>query len=318
MASPPPPPPAAEPGPADPARLELKAMGLLVLLLVLVGSSLAYILYARGVFEPTQRLVLIADDSEGVRAGMDLTFSGFPIGRVRSTALAHDGKVRIEIDVARKDAGWLRSSSVFTMEKGLVGDTRLRAFSNVLADPPLPDGAERVVLRGDASAEIPRLLSTVRALTENLERMTGAEAPLNATLGNLQSLSGTLKGPYGGLAVALGSEANARKLLTTLDRTNQLLLKADQQVFGAQGLVRDTQASVVQLNALLGELRGSLRRMDAVLADAQVIAGNTRAASTDLGALRAQVETSLRRVESLVNEIHRKWPLSRDTEIRLP
>ena len=32
----------------------------------------------RGAFEPTQRLVLIADDSEGVSVGMDMTFSAFP------------------------------------------------------------------------------------------------------------------------------------------------------------------------------------------------------------------------------------------------
>ena len=57
--------------------------------------------------------------------------------------LAEDGKARILIDVPSKDARWLRSSSVFTMERGLVGDTRIRAYSGVLTDPPLPDGAER-------------------------------------------------------------------------------------------------------------------------------------------------------------------------------
>jgi phospholipid/cholesterol/gamma-HCH transport system substrate-binding protein len=34
--------------------------------------------------------------------------------------------------------------------------------------------------------------------------------------------------------------------------------------------------------------------------------------------LRAQVDASLRKVESLVNEINRKWPFARDTEIKLP
>jgi phospholipid/cholesterol/gamma-HCH transport system substrate-binding protein len=30
------------------------------------------------------------------------------------------------------------------------------------------------------------------------------------------------------------------------------------------------------------------------------------------------VEGSLRKVESLVNEINRKWPFARDTELKLP
>ena len=41
-------------------------------------------------------------------------------------------------------------------------------------------------------------------------------------------------------------------------------------------------------------------------------------ATVDLGALRTEVEASLRKVEALVNEVNRKWPFARDTEIKLP
>jgi phospholipid/cholesterol/gamma-HCH transport system substrate-binding protein len=34
--------------------------------------------------------------------------------------------------------------------------------------------------------------------------------------------------------------------------------------------------------------------------------------------LRAEVEGSLRKVDHLVNEINRKWPFARDTELKLP
>jgi phospholipid/cholesterol/gamma-HCH transport system substrate-binding protein len=63
-------------------NLEVKAALLLLLLLILVVGSALYVMYARGVFESTQQLVLVADDSEGVIVGMDLTFAGFPIGKV--------------------------------------------------------------------------------------------------------------------------------------------------------------------------------------------------------------------------------------------
>jgi len=43
-----------------------------------------------------------------------------------------------------------------------------------------------------------------------------------------------------------------------------------------------------------------------------------RAASTDLGTLRAEVEASLRKISQLTEEINRKWPFARDTEIKLP
>lgn len=319
-----PPLPASAPPPAV-AHLELKATLLLLFMLALVLGSVAYVLYARGVFEPTQQLVLVADDSEGVVVGMDLTFSGFPIGRVRRIELADDGNARILIDVPRKDAHWLRQSSVFTLVRGLVGTTNIRAYSGVLTDPPLPDGAERTVLRGDTNAEIPRLVASAREVLDNLSALTAKDAPLGSSLAGVQALTDKLNGPGGALGVLLGSEANTQKLLAALDHTNVLLTrldgmaaKADTQVFGENGVMPETRATIVQLNAMLGEARSSLKKVDAVLVEAQAVGANAREATTDLGPLRAEVEANLRKVEGLVNEINRKWPFARDTELKLP
>lgn len=280
-----------------PPNVEAKVVLLLILMAVLMLGSLVYVMYARGVFESSQRLVLIADDSEGVTVGMDLTFAGFPIGRVQRVELADDGKVRIVVDVTLTDAKWLRTSSVFTMERSVVGGVHLHAFSGTLTDPPLPDGAVRTVLSGDAAAQIPQLVSSVRALVENLQNMTKADSSLNKSLDNVQNVTQNLNGPYGALGLALGSEANAKKVIATLD---------------------ESQAAMAQVNAILRDVRASLKNVDAVLAEAQAVGANARVATTDLGALREQVEMNLRKVEHLVNEINRKWPLARDTELKLP
>jgi phospholipid/cholesterol/gamma-HCH transport system substrate-binding protein len=280
-----------------PRNLEFKVALLLVLMVVLAFGSLAYVMYARGVFENTQRVILVADDSEGVIVGMDLTFSGFPIGRVRRVELADDGKAHIVIEVPRQDAKWLRTSSVFTMVRSIVGSTHLHVYTGVLTDPPLPDGAVRTALIGDATAEIPQLVNTVRTLVENLQNMTKPDSSLNMSLENLQTVTQNLKGPYGALGVALGSDAHAKKVITTLDQS---------------------QAAMIQVNAILGDVRTSLKSVDAVLAEAQAVGANARVATTDLGALREQVEMNLRKVEHLVDEINRKWPLARDTELKLP
>ena len=323
--------------PASPIKhVEFKAALLLVFTAVLVLGFLAYVLVARGVFENTQSLVLTTDNSEGVQVGMDLTFSGFPIGRVQKIVLDDQGKVRILIDISAKDAKWLRTSSIFTMERGVVGDTRIRAFTGVLTDPPLPDAAERTVLRGDSSSEVPRLVATARALLENLERMSGEQSSLNASIGNMQTITGTISasmtGKYGVMGTLFGSEANAKKLVDALDTTNAILSKADKRVFGDKGLMDETQATVAQLTALLMDSRNTLKRVDAVLAEAQGVAveargvaseargvaSNVRVATTDLSLLRAEVDTSLRRINNLVEEINRKWPFKRESEIMLP
>ncbi|EER60694.1 Mammalian cell entry related domain protein [Acidovorax delafieldii 2AN] len=310
------------------AYLQIKAAALLLFTLALIVGSGLYLLYARGAFEPTQTLVLTADDSEGVVVGMDMTFSGFPIGRVRRIELSEDGNARIVVDVPLKDAHWLRQSSVFTLVRGVVGGTNIRAYSGMLSDPILPAGAVRPVLRGDATAEIPQLMASARELLGNLNALTAEDAALGRSLGQARELTERLNGPGGALGVLMGNEADARKIVATLDRTNALLARldgmvarADRQVFGQDGkdaLVPEVRATVVQLNSLLAEARGSLRKVDAVLVEAQAIGANTREATTDLGALRAEVESNLRKVEGLVNEINRKWPFARNTELQLP
>ncbi len=327
--------PPVERPPADSppvAHLDLKARMLLWCVLLLIGASAAYVLYARGAFESKQTLVLVADNSEGVVVGMDLTFAGFPIGRIGRIELSDEGNARIVVDVATKDAHWLRESSVFTMESGLVGAPKIRAFSGVLTDPPLKDGAERKLLSGDAAAEIPRLMAGARDLLANLTAMTASDAPLNNTLRNVQTTTENLNSPRGALGVIMGEEKESNKIGATLDRANALMarldglvrrtdglaVKADTQVFGDNGVMKDAQATVVQLNGLLAEARNSLKKVDALLQEAQGIATNTREATTDLGSLRAEVEASLRKVEQLVNEVNRKWPFARDTEIKLP
>jgi phospholipid/cholesterol/gamma-HCH transport system substrate-binding protein len=307
------------------ANVGFKAGLLLAALVLLVAASVVFLLYARGVFEPTQRLTLVADDSEGVVIGMDLTFAGFPIGRVHAVELADDGKARVHIDVPRKDARWLKQSSVFTLVRSLVGGTALRAYSGILTDPPLADGAVRTVLRGDSTEEIPKLVAAAKELLVNLTTLTAENSELAQTLANLNAASARLNGQRGVLGMLFGNERDAQRVVTTLERTNALLArldgmtaKADTQLFGERGVLPEVREAVVQLRGLLNETGASLKKVDAILADAQTIAGNAKDATQDLGALRTEVETNLRKIEQMVNELNRKWPFARAVEIKLP
>ena len=320
-------------------NLDLKARLMLLAVLLLILASFGYVLYARGFFERTQTLFLIGDHAEGVVVGMDLTFAGFPIGRVARIELSEEGNARIAVEVPVDDSRWLRTSSVFTMESGLVGPPKLRAYSGVLSDPPLPEGAERKLLAGDAFAEVQKLMSSIRDLVANLTSLTDGDSALSASLLALRDTTERLNGPRGALGVLLGDETESRKILATLDHANQLMnrldglarnadrltlrldrmaQKADTQVFADGGVMPEVRQALRQTNILLADARGSLRRVDAVLVDAQAISGQARAATVDLGALRAEVEASLRKVEQLVDEVNRKWPFKSEPEIRLP
>lgn len=320
-------------------NLEFKVGLLLAGTVVLALAFLLYVLYARGVFEPTQELILVADDAEGVSIGMPLSFSGFPIGQVNRLDLTEAGKVRIHVAVPIKDARWLRTTSVFTLEKGLVGGAKIRAFSANLKDPPLPAGAQRQLLTGDATQDIPVIMAKVKAILANVEAMTAADSSINRTLAHADTITGRMAGEYGVLEGVLGGPDKARKIVEALDRANgllahldsvslkvdQVLGKADQRVFGQGGVMDGVDQSLARVNAIFGDVRDSLRKADAILKEAQGAAANVNAitadvkgATTDLAVLRTEVDDSLRKVNHLINEINRKWPFARDVELRLP
>ena len=315
-----------------PRNIGVKVGALLAVSIVIALGFIAYVLDSRGVFDQTQRMYLIADNAEGISVGTDLTFSGFPIGKVRRITLRDDGKVRISVRVPVSETKWLRESSVFVIDVPLVGAAKLRAFTANLQDPPLADRAERPVLRGDTTEEIPRMVASLRAVLDNLDQMTDSGSSLQESIKNVRTVTERMAGKYGVLGGLMGSEDNAKKVIASIDRANALLAslggvslkldsvlsKTDQRVFGQGGVIDETQKAVVQANAILGDVRESLKKVDALLADAQAVGANAKAATADLGTLRAEVEASLRKVTSLIEEINRKWPFGRDTQLKLP
>lgn len=299
-------------------NVERKAIILIVLTVGMIAAFVTYVMAARGLFEETQPLTLVTENSEGVYPGMDLTFSGFPIGRVRRVDLADDGKVRVHIEVSQDDARWLRTSSIFTYERGIVGEAHLRVFSALLDDPPLPPGAERPLLRGDVGEQLPQVLANARILIENLAELTRQGSPLANSLANVETVTGRMQGKHGMLGAVLGTDEEAQKLTAALDHLNHLLAQTDERLFAKGGLADDSQATLTELHGLLTDARNSLKRADAILADVQAISGEARSASTDLGALRAEVEINLRKAGQLIDEINSKWPFSHKTEISPP
>lgn len=312
-------------------NLEFKVGLLLALTLLLAVSFLVYALYARGAFERSQRLTLVTENAEGVEAGMLMTYAGFPVGRVKRMDLTEAGQVRIEMAVPVKDAKWLRETSVFTLEKSLVGGAKIRAFSTDLKAPPLPDGAERPLYAGDATKDLPEIMAEVKAILANVKDMTKGDSSINQSLANVKVVTERMAGKYGVLGGVLEQE-NAAKVVQAIDHANTLLTtvngvslkadgmlaKADQRVFGTDGVMDEAQKAVTQINGILGDVRESLKKADAILANGQAISADVKEATVDVAALRAEVDDSLTKVNHLINEINRKWPFARDVEVKLP
>lgn len=320
-------------------HLKLKTGLLLATFPVLLGGLVLYALYARGVFEPTRSVVLISRDAEGLGVGVPVTFSGFPIGEIKRIRLSDEGLVRIELGILEKDARWLRNSSTFSFEKQLLGKQKIRVASPRMADPPLlPDATARLEIE-DATQGIPELVNGAKAIVDDLRQLTRPGSHLTLMLADLRAVAGRLNGDYGVLEGLTGSPERARdmldasrrinRLVTSLDRVSvridAMLAHSDRKVLGDGGLVDAARQSTEQVNAILGQVRESLKRADDVLANAQtastnakVLSENLKDSSIDLGRLRAEVDDSVQKVNRMLVEINRKWPLARDSRVRLP
>jgi phospholipid/cholesterol/gamma-HCH transport system substrate-binding protein len=320
-------------------HLDFKVGLLLAVTLFLALTFILFAMHARGVFSPTQSLILVAENAEGVNVGMKMTFSGFPIAQIKRMILVEDGKVRLELEVPSKDARWLRESSIFTLERSLLGGAKLRAYSTNFNDPPLPDGAERDLLIGDALEEINGIIQRVRGISANLEDMTTADSSLNRSLKNVDVITQRMTGSDGVLGGLLGDPEHSRKVIGAIDRANTLLTsmngvslrldgmlsQADRQLFSDKGVMPEAQRAMQELNRLLGETRGALAQADTILREAQTTVRNVNAitqdvkgATADLDALREDVDTSVRQIDQLIDDINRILPFSRDAEISLP
>ena len=308
-------------------------IGLTALLLV---GAIVFILHARGAFESSQRLTLITDDSEGATVGMSLTFAGFQLGRVTRIRLGEDGNAHIEVDIPQSEAHWLKVSSVFTLERNLLGGTKLKAYSGILEDPLLPDGAVRPLLRGDATADIPKVAGTARELLENLQTLTGSNSPLVRSLEAIEVASQRLASDRGALAVLMGNTQGADQLQEAIGDLQQLIAATNQKVLGLQpsstnggstasasivgpadaptSTLESVNKTLQATEATLRKAQESLTKLDAVLDDTKAITRNVRAASQDLELLRYEVEASLRTADELMRDVQRVWPLSQDPE----
>ena len=300
--------------------------------LLLAGAFLVYLLHARGFFEGTFHLQLAAASADGVAPGVPIVFSGIEIGRVTTLGLNEEGGIIIHATFFQRNAKWLKENSTFTLDKPIVGGAKIRVDSPDLDAPALPDNATVLLLTSDISKELPALVERVKAVLDNVEHLTRKDGEINATLANLQTVTGRMTGEYGMLESILGSPEKARAVTDSLDKTRALIsrldslalkvdgmaAKADQWLFAPDGVAEQTDASLVQIRLMLNDAQSSLKKADAMMTNAVAISADVKEGTQDIATLRAEIDDAVSKANALVNKINRIWPFASDPEVKLP
>ena len=308
-------------------------VGLFAAASLLLGALfVVYLLHARGFFEKTYRLQLAASSADGVAPGVPLAFSGIEIGSVTTLGLNDYGGIVIQVELRERNAKWLRQDSTFTLDKPLVGGAKIRVDSFNPDAPALPDNSTMLLLTSDISKEIPVLVERVKAILANVEHLTRKDGEINATLANVQTVTGRMTGEYGMLEGVLGSPEKARAVTDSLDKTRALITrldglalkmdgmaaKTDQWLFAKNGMADLSRESLAQVKLMLDDAQSSLKKADAIMANAVEISANVKDGTQDIAKLRAEIDDAVRQANALITEINKKWPFARNPEVKLP
>lgn len=266
---------------------------------VMIVASIGYVAYKKGVFAKEHTYTLSSKSGENLTVGMPVVFSGFKIGRVDSLELNQAGLVVIKIKVPDQHIRWIRSDSVFILEKPLIGAARIYVATANLDAPALPEGAVPNILEAndinDAVKSIKPILEKIGGITHHVE-----------------ALAASLADPDGDLTRILSNTRKATKQADgILRKVDALAAKTDEQIYGSQGVL-------VQTRAILGDLTDKLRKLDPALENIHKISTDTADATSDLRLLRRDIDRAVHDINSLLNDIDRLIPLKKETQLKLP
>ena len=219
-------------------------VGLFVLMALAVFLGMVYALGARArLFEA--RYTIHADFTEvgGLTEGATVRLAGVQIGRVSGVHLpaAPGGKVRVDLNIARRYADRVRKNSVARIEtQGLLGDKIVEISVGTVATPPLgpgealaaqdPTEIARVISEGAETArEVGALVASLRRTADSLDR-SGLVDKLGRAADQLE------RGP-GWAHALLYEEPVALRRLNQLIATTQGLLDRVGEGQGAAGVL---------------------------------------------------------------------------------
>ncbi len=233
-----------------PYRKMLISVGIFVVLTALIlVVGFGYIIQKKGIFEKKFHYTLIASSGADLIEGMPMLYSGFEIGVVTKLTLAEDGRVEVVIEVPKHQLRWIRRSTLFNLNKPLIGSAAIEIESPMLDDEPLDYTSRRQLITIDGVneliAKVQPVLDDLQGILSNINHMTDQQADLALILKNVELIT---------------SKISKTKAVTSLDAimadVQGMIQKAEKVILG------DNNSSISKINDMLDDISGKLQRLD--------------------------------------------------------
>ena len=282
-----------------PHKIQFKVGLFIIITTLLIISSLCYVAYKKGFFAKEHAFTLSSKSGENLTEGMPVVFSGFKIGRVYSLELNSDGVVMIKIKVPDRHVKWIRSDSIFILEKPLIGSARINISTANLNATPLTN---KIIPQVIEANDINETVKNIRPIVEKVNKIAD----------NVERITANLSDPRGDLNKILN---NARDITqqagSILKKVDMMASKTDENIFNQDGLLPS-------LRIILKDLIVKLKKLDPAFDNVTKISADAADSTRDLKILRNDLDETVNAINGLVNDIDKLIPLKKEPQIKLP
>lgn len=295
-----------------PKRVEFKVGLFIITTVLLITAFFVYIAYKKDVFSNVHTLAFSSKSGEGFSVGMPVVFSGFEIGKVKSLELNENGVVLIKIRIPERHIKWLRSDSIFILDRPLIGPPKITVYTENLNSPLLPPDKVPEVFPIDSINEA---VQKVQPILDKIDTILKSSVKITSNLAGKETL----------LEMAVGDKASVKsinealkksreisyKLDSILKKVDSLTTKADGRVFGSEGILP-------LVRKILKDVVGKLERLNAAIDNISKTSSDVSKSTGELDKLRKDVDAAMDSTNELLKDIDRMLPMKKEKEIKLP
>ena len=296
---------------------------------VMIVGFIVFILIRKNVFTNHIYFTLSSSTGEGISEGMPLLFSGFEIGKVEKFELDNSGTVLVLIKVPEEHALRINKSSVFTLERPLIGSSRFIVttpnFNETPADRDYVFETKMVDDINEVIKKLQPMVETIDEIATNLKTLTDEKSHLNKTLVHVEKITGDLAQKRGIIEMMAGDKAAATQfregvahlnnslgeIETLVSNANKTLVKADDQILGDEG-------TLSKINLIVEDVNKKMADLDILIASLIKSGENLQEGTKDMDVLRKDLDSIINSVNSMVKDVRSVLPTTQDKEIKLP
>lgn len=309
----------------DIRRQVMLALALAVVMALVLAGAIAS---KHGLFSRQVEIYFVSDSAAGIAPGLSVRLSGFRVGAVSAVDLQDDLKVRVTMKIeeerfaalrADAHAEWFKEqlqAAVIDLSPGQSAQPLSRT------DPRLSHGRRRTLteVANDLRTRLAPILDDVKQLTGAL---AARKDDLGAAMQNARTTTEQLAATTAELR-ALASSARG-SVATVGDRARQVMGQASQAMGQVQGSMTQVGHTLVRLDGLVEQARGTLDsvngRLPGLLGSANDTLDQINAIGRDLRAVSAAASAALPAVvrgtgpllddaRDMVGGVRNAWPMS--------